>query len=93
MFVYEYLLEKLRSKNIRGAVHYKDEQVQAWRTAVAGACAGMISWIPGVPFDVIKTKMMTEKDPNRYKSVFHCFDMLVKVRKSVKSGNRFASHR
>lgn len=79
MFVYEYLLEKLRTNNIKGPMHYKDEQVQAWRTAIAGACAGMISWIPGVPFDVIKTKMMTEKDPKRYKNVFHCYKVLVRV--------------
>lgn len=59
--------------------HYKEEKVEAWRTAVAGACAGMISWLPGIPFDVIKTKMMTENDPKRFKSVYHCYSVITKV--------------
>lgn len=77
MLVYEYLVEKLRS-NPKGNYHYKEQTIEPWRTAVAGAFAGMISWLPGIPFDVIKTKMMTE---NRYKSVWHCFNVTVKVSK------------
>lgn len=79
MFVYEYLIEKMRSPSLRRNYHYKEERVEAWRTAVAGACAGMISWLPGIPFDVIKTVMMTEKDPKRYKSVLHCYSVITKV--------------
>lgn len=36
----------------------------------------MISWLPGIPFDVIKTKMMTE---DRYRGVWHCFQVTTKV--------------
>lgn len=83
MFVYEYLIEKMRSQSLQRNYHYKEEKVEAWRTAVAGACAGMISWLPGIPFDVIKTKMMTENDPKRYKSVYHCYKVITKVRPVV----------
>lgn len=76
MFVYEYLIEKMRSQSLQQSYHYKEETVEAWRTAVAGAMAGMISWLPGIPFDVIKTKMMTE---NRFKGVYHCYSVIVKV--------------
>lgn len=79
MFVYEYLIEKMRSSQLHRSYHYKEERVEAWRTAVAGACAGMLSWLPGIPFDVIKTKMMTETDPNKYKSVLHCYRIITKV--------------
>lgn len=79
MFVYEYLIEKMRPLSMQRSYHYKEDLVESWRTAVAGACAGMTSWIPGIPFDVIKTKMMTANDPNQYKSVYHCYRVLVKV--------------
>lgn len=79
MFVYEYLVEKLRSKSLHKPYHYKEAGVESWRTAVAGACAGMASWLPAIPFDVIKTKMMTAKQDNQYKSVYHCYRTLVKV--------------
>lgn len=69
----------MRSPSLQKNYHYKEEKVEAWRTAVAGACAGMISWLPGIPFDVIKTKMMTENDPKRFKSVYHCYKVLTKV--------------
>lgn len=78
MFVYEYLVEKLRSPDLVKSHHYKEPTVDSWRTAAAGACAGMLSWIPGVPFDVIKTKMMTANDPNQYKSVWHCYKQITK---------------
>lgn len=79
MFVYEYLLENLRSQTLYRPFHYKETNVETWRTAVAGACAGMISWLPSIPFDVIKTKMMTENDPNRYKSIYHCYKEITRV--------------
>lgn len=79
MFVYEYLVERLRPTSLHRPYHYKEDDVEAWRTAVAGACAGMASWLPAIPFDVIKTKMMTASQKNRYKSVYHCYKSLVKV--------------
>lgn len=81
MFVYEYLVEKMRSPALAKSYHYKEPTVDSWRTAAAGACAGMLSWLPGIPFDVIKTKMMTATDPNQYKSVWHCYRLITKVRK------------
>lgn len=80
MFVYEYLIEKMRSPSLQKSYHFKDEKMEAWRTAIAGACAGMISWLPGIPFDVIKTRMMTENDPKRFKGVYHCYRVITKVR-------------
>lgn len=80
MFVYEYLIEKLRSPSIQRSFHYKEDSVENLRTAIAGACAGMLSWLPGIPFDVIKTKMMTATTPDQYKSVFHCFSVITKVK-------------
>lgn len=80
MFVYEYLVERLRSPALVRSYHYKEPTVDSWRTAAAGACAGMLSWMPGIPFDVIKTKMMTATDPNQYKSVWHCYKQITKVR-------------
>lgn len=53
MFVYEYLVERMRTPALQRSYHYKEEIVEPWRTAVAGACAGMLSWLPGIPFDVI----------------------------------------
>lgn len=79
MFVYEYLVEKLRTESLQKSFHYKEETVEPLRTAIAGACAGMLSWVPGIPFDVIKTKMMTATTPDQYKNVFHCFRVITKV--------------
>lgn len=79
MLVYEYLVERLRTTSPKGNLHYKETNVDPWRTAVAGAFAGMISWLPGIHFDVIKTRMMTEADPNRFKSVWHCYQVQRRV--------------
>lgn len=79
MFVYEYLVEKMRSPALQRPYHFKEERVEPLRTAVAGACAGMLSWLPGIPFDVIKTKMMIDTKPSRYKNVLHCFSVVTKV--------------
>ncbi|XP_031633051.1 solute carrier family 25 member 45-like [Contarinia nasturtii] len=78
MFVYEYMIEKMRSPSLQRPYHYKEETVEPLRTAVAGACAGMLSWIPGIPFDVIKTRMMTTTNPNQYRNVLHCFSEITK---------------
>ena len=79
MFVYEYTLEKMRSPSVQRSYHYKEESVEPLRTAVAGALAGMLSWLPGIPFDVIKTRMMTATNPNQYRNVWHCFKEITKV--------------
>lgn len=85
MFVYEYLVEKIRIQSARKTFHYKEETVEPMRTALAGACAGMLSWLPGIPFDVIKTRMMTATSPDQYKSVYHCFRVITKVSDSHES--------
>lgn len=79
MFVYEYLIEKLRAPVLQRSFHYKEQSVENLRTAIAGACAGMLSWLPGIPFDVIKTKMMTATTPDQYRNVLHCFSVITKV--------------
>lgn len=79
MFVYEYLVERLRAPVLQRSFHYKEDSVENLRTAIAGACAGMLSWLPGIPFDVIKTKMMTATTPDQYRNVWHCFNVITKV--------------
>lgn len=79
MFVYEYLIEKMRSPSLQRSYHYKEDDVESWRTAVAGACAGMLSWLPGIPFDVIKTKMMTVSHQHKYQSVYQCYREITRV--------------
>lgn len=83
MFVYEYLIEKLRSPLLQRSFHYKEDSVENLRTAIAGACAGILSWLPGIPFDVVKTKMMTATTPDQYRNVFHCFSVITKVKKNL----------
>lgn len=34
--------------------------------AVSGSIAGLMSWLFVVPFDVVKTKMQAETDPNKH---------------------------
>lgn len=79
MLVYEYLVEILRKNSPKGNMHYKETTVEPWRIAVAGAVAGMTSWLPAIQFDVIKTRMMIESNPNRFKSVWHCYKVVVAV--------------
>lgn len=79
MFVYEYILENTRDTYIKTKVHAKEPTVEPWRTAIAGAVAGMTSWLPAIPFDVVKTRMMTETDPKRFRNMWHCFEVLIKV--------------
>jgi Mitochondrial carrier protein len=44
-------------------------------TALAGATAGVLSWLFVVPFDVAKTVMQADF---RYKSMYHCMHEIVK---------------
>lgn len=92
MFVYEYLIERLRSPVLQKSFHYKEDSVENLRTAIAGACAGMLSWMPGIPFDVIKTKMMTATTPDQYRNVWHCFNVITKVTSPFQSPTRLHFH-
>lgn len=69
----------MRAPDLHRSYHYKEDTVEPWRTAVAGACAGMLSWLPGIPFDVIKTRMMTARDPKEFRNVWHCYKVITKV--------------
>lgn len=78
MLVYEYLVEKLKHPTT-AIEHHKQLNVNPMHIAIAGAVAGMTSWIPAIPFDVVKTRMMTEADPKRFRSLWHCFGLLLRV--------------
>lgn len=47
--------------------------------AISYTVIGMASWVPAVPFDVVKTRMMTESDPKRFRSVWHCLRVVNRV--------------
>lgn len=86
MLVYEYLLEKQRNQTLQHIVdsninvdHYKSGNIDPMHTAIAGAFAGMISWLPAIPFDVVKTRMMVEVNPKRFRSMWHCFNVIITV--------------
>lgn len=50
----------------------KDHQkVDFFVTTLAGAFAGILSWVCVIPFDVVKTIMQAEEN-SRYKSIRHC---------------------
>lgn len=40
-------------------------------TTLAGAWAGVISWVCVIPFDVVKTLMQTDEN-HKYRGIFHC---------------------
>ncbi|XP_055849522.1 solute carrier family 25 member 45 isoform X1 [Episyrphus balteatus] len=52
---------------------YKDgtPKVDIFITTLAGAFAGILSWVCVIPFDVVKTIMQAEENA-RYKSITHC---------------------
>ena len=39
---------------------------------VAGGFAGMLSWLPVLPFDVVKSRMQADFSRGTYDSVWHC---------------------
>jgi len=78
MLVYEYMAERLSNGYELNGRHVRNADIDPLYTASAGAIAGMISWMPAIHFDVIKTRMMAEDDPKRFRSVWHCFNVLVK---------------
>lgn len=85
MWVYEYLLEQQRNQtlgtnNLKNVAHFKSNKIDPLQTAIAGAFAGMISWLPAIPFDVVKTRMMVEVNPKRFRSMWHCFGVIIAVR-------------
>lgn len=79
MLIYEYLAERLSNGYERNGKHIRNADIDPVYTATAGALAGMISWLPAIHFDVIKTRMMAEDNPNRYRSVWHCTSVVVRV--------------
>ncbi|EAT45759.1 AAEL002985-PA [Aedes aegypti] len=85
MLVYEYMLgieERLHrvkrdrlSSGSGGMV--VSSPYEASLIAMAGAMAGIISWMFIVPFDVVKTVMQSETDPTVHKNMLHCFRTLI----------------
>ena len=39
---------------------------------VAGGTAGVLSWLPVMPFDVIKSRLQADHNQLKYRSVWHC---------------------
>lgn len=79
MLIYEYMAERLSNGYELNGKHIRNADIDPIYTASAGAVAGMISWLPAIHFDVIKTRMMAENDPKRFRSVWHCFNVIVQV--------------
>lgn len=51
-------------------------------TTLAGAWAGILSWVCVIPFDVVKTIMQAERS-SQYRNIWHCLSKNFKVRKSL----------
>lgn len=81
MLVYEYTLKHLcdKKEDDDKDVRFRRTSINPLHTAIAGALAGMASWVPAVPFDVVKTRMMTEPDPKRFRGVWHCLRVIQRV--------------
>ena len=83
MLVYEYSLEKLRNKSsdqTNTKMHFREDNVNPLHSAIAGSIAGVLSWAPVLQFDTVKTRMMTETDPKRFRNLWHCFSVIIAVR-------------
>ncbi|XP_061397073.1 solute carrier family 25 member 45-like [Musca vetustissima] len=50
-----------------------DTQVDFVVTTLAGAWAGILSWVCVIPFDVVKTIMQAEEN-RQYRSIWHCLN-------------------
>lgn len=62
--------------------HYRrkdSDPVDMVVTTLAGAFAGVVSWVCVIPFDVVKTLMQAERTVN-YISITQCVVVNVKVR-------------
>lgn len=55
-----------------------DTSFEMGLTTIAGATAGVLSWICVIPFDVIKTIMQAEQD-TQYKNMTHCLKENISV--------------
>lgn len=85
MLVYEYMIgveermHRLKRDRFGGGsvVPVVSSPYEASLIAVAGAVAGIVSWMFIVPFDVIKTVMQSETDPTVHKNMLHCARTLV----------------
>lgn len=50
-------------------------------TTLAGAWAGILSWVCVIPFDVVKTIMQAEES-SQYRNIWHCLSKNFKVLKT-----------
>lgn len=70
MVTFEQVGELLKSTEwIRTKRMEKRHLVDMSVTIVAGATAGVMSWILVIPFDVMKTSMQVQSDPDKYRSL------------------------
>lgn len=44
----------------------------AFQTCIAGGTAGVVAWLPVIPFDVVKTRIQADTK-HEFKGTFHCF--------------------
>lgn len=68
-----------RTDLIRKCRLNKNSNVDIVMTTLAGAFAGVLSWVCVIPFDVVKTIMQAEQNA-KYRSIYHCITMNFKVR-------------
>lgn len=61
----EYVQERRRQRSD------EDTKVDFVVTTLAGAWAGILSWVCVIPFDVVKTIMQAEEN-RQYHSITHC---------------------
>lgn len=69
-------IQSKRNENKSKNSHLVDMSV----TIVSGATAGVMSWILVIPFDVLKTSMQVESDPDKYKSLRNCLETSTNVK-------------
>ncbi|GAB0090661.1 solute carrier family 25 member 45 [Sergentomyia squamirostris] len=98
MLAYEQILEILgsmayvqeqRQRNAKKNLTSVNNRLELTLTTIAGSIAGILSWIFVIPFDVIKTIMQAEPNPNVYKNMIHCISVNVEKNgwKSLFRGN------
>lgn len=66
-FTYEQLRRTYRTTRLRGS-----RDINGLETAAIGAAAGAVTGILTTPFDVLKTRLMTQGTSGRYKNVVDC---------------------
>lgn len=75
---FEYLMAQDLKRSGSGA---KREDIPAWKVAVYGGLAGEMLWISSYPFDVVKSKMQSDRlgDQVRYRGVMDCFAQTYRI--------------